>query len=248
MGNDKEIQPIEMPVEPVNQQSMSMPQVIQYAIQNNAGVDQLEKMMELQERYEANEARKAYHMAMAQFKANPPKINKDAEVDYTSQKGRTNYRHATLSNVTEKINARLSEYGLSASWQTEQADKKIKVTCKITHVMGHSENTTLEAEPDSSGNKNSIQAIGSSITYLERYTLLALTGLATHEDDDGEASGTEYISEEQLMTLNDWIENTDTELKKFLQFMKVDQLDKVKAKDYQKALGALKAKERKNNK
>jgi hypothetical protein len=66
----------------------------------------------------------------------------------------------------------------------------VKVTCKLTHKQGHSEEVTLEAPLDTSGGKNNIQAMGSSVSYLERYTLLAITGLATKEqDDDGASTG-----------------------------------------------------------
>ncbi len=133
----------------------------------------------------ANEAKKAYVVAMAAFKANPPKILKDKNVNYPTSKGTTDYHHATLGNVTTCINTTLSEHGLTASWVTSQDNGAVKVTCKITHIMGHSEETSLTAPPDSTGSKNAIQAIGSTVTYLQRYTLLALTGLATYEDDDG---------------------------------------------------------------
>ncbi len=152
----------------------------------------LEKMLEMQFRYEANEARKAFVVAMAAFKANPPQIVKDRTVSY----GQTKYNHASLANVTACINSALSEHGLSSAWKTEPVPAtehekaKIRVTCKITHVMGHSEETSLDALPDDSGKKNLIQQAGSTITYLQRYTLLALTGLATYEqDDDGNGAG-----------------------------------------------------------
>jgi len=152
--------------------------------------DELEKLLEIQERWEANEAKKKFHMAMAAFKASPPDIEKDKRVNFKTDRGVVNYTHATLANVTEKINAGLSKHGLSAAWAVSQANGAISVTCKITHEQGHSEQTTITASPDTSGSKNSIQAIGSTITYLERYSLLALTGLATSEmDDDGEKAG-----------------------------------------------------------
>jgi len=85
-----------------------------------------------------------------------------------------------------KITAELSKHGLSASWRTEQ-NGQIKVTCRISHSMGHYEETSLSADADTSGSKNAIQAVGSTITYLERYSLLAITGLATEDqDNDGE--------------------------------------------------------------
>ncbi len=159
-------------------------EMIKTAVSNGADLEKIEKLLILQERWEANEAKKAYHRAMADFKVNPPKINKDKKVSFHTEKGTTSYNHATLANVTQKINSELSKYGLSASWKTNQSNESITVTCKITHVLGHSEETSLTAGRDKSGSKNDIQALGSTITYLERYTLLAMVGLATYDQDD----------------------------------------------------------------
>lgn len=223
---------------------MDINKIMELAIEKG-DLDKVEKMMELQERYEANEAWKAYVVAMAAFKADPPKIYKDAKVEY----GNTAYKHAKLGSVADKINKGLSEHGLSAAWLNAQKEKAIAVTCKITHILGHSESTTLEAGADTSGAKNSIQAIGSTITYLQRYTLLSLTGLATEEmDDDGAGSEAEYITDEQMATINEWIEGTKTNLAKFKKYMCVDGLDKILAKDYKKALNALKRKEKEGDK
>lgn len=160
-------------------------------VQGEGGMDvsKLKELLDVQERWEAIEAKKAYTQAMAAFKENPPEILKDKKVHYETSKGSTDYKHATLHNVTSKINSELSKHGLTASWLTSQDNGFIKVTCKITHIMGHSEETCLSAPPDNTGSKNAIQAIASTVTYLERYTLLALTGLATaDQDDDGAAA------------------------------------------------------------
>lgn len=159
--------------------------MIRLGISGGTDLDKLEKLLNLQERWEANEAKKAYHRAMTAFKANPPMIEKDKKVSF----GNTKYSHASLANVSGKINVELSKHGLSASWKVSQ-NGIISVTCKITHEQGHSEETTLTAPADASGSKNLIQQIGSTISYLERYSLLALTGLATNEmEDDGKSSG-----------------------------------------------------------
>lgn len=207
--------------------------IVTYALQNNASPEQIEKMMELSERHEKNEARKAYHVAMANFKANPPKIDKDASVKY----GQTAYKHATLANVTGKINKALSEHGLSASWQTEQKEKEITVICKITHILGHSESTSLTAPADTSGAKNAIQAIGSTVAYLQRYTILSLAGLATSEmDDDGQTSEeVECLSKEQIEILNKVIEEKGVDLGMLLSYMEAESLDLILAADFKKA-------------
>jgi hypothetical protein len=242
--SDKELEKVkEMPI--VNQTR----DVVALAIEKGASMETLEKMMALQERYEANEARKAYHVSMSEFKSNPPKIIKDAHVKYSTSKGTTDYKHATLANITSTISSELSKYGLSATWHTEQIDKLIKVMCKITHINGHSESTSLSAAPDESGGKNTIQAIGSTVTYLERYTLLAATGLATCEsDDDGAASEASFITEKQIVELDELIREVDADYEKFIKFMGVEKLGQIKSCDFAKAKAGLEAKKKGGNK
>ena len=208
-------------------------------------LDKLQKAMELQERWEANEARKAYMQAMSEFKSEPLRIDKDKSVSFGQ--GKTSYSHASLANVTGKINSGLSKVGLSAAWKTNQDNGTITVTCTITHRDGHSESTSLTASPDTSGSKNSIQAIGSTITYLERYTLLALTGLATYDaDDDGHgAEPPELVTTDQATLLNDLIKETNSNLKVFLKVAKAESVDQVLARDYPLLLNQLKTKQAK---
>lgn len=149
-------------------------------------VESLKSLYELQVEWEKNEARKAYHAAMAEFKKEPLTIIKDKHVKYKSQKGVTDYKHASLGNIVEIVSPALARAGLSASWSTSQDSTSITVTCTLTHAMGHSESVSMSAPFDSSGGKNVIQAIGSANTYLQRYTFLAITGQTTNEiDDDG---------------------------------------------------------------
>lgn len=220
---------------------------INLAIETKADLPTIEKFMDLRERWEKNEARKAYNEAMTKFKANPPDIDKNRHVSYTTNSGKkTEYHHADLFNVTDKISSELSKYGLSASWTTAQADKTISVTCKISHVQGHFESTTLSSSPDDSGGKNSIQAIGSAVTYLQRYTLLALTGLATRgQDNDGQQQA-EYISDKQKSTIIDMYNSIDLTEQQKINFFKLvnvekDDFGKILASDFNKAMSTLKA-------
>lgn len=185
---------------------------------------------------------------MAQFKANPPEIEKDKRVSYEMKEGGTkSYNHASLANVTGKINSALSVQGLSATWDTAQGDGgRITVTCRITHEMGHSESTKLSASPDDSGKKNSIQAIGSTISYLERYTLLALTGLATHDmDDDGKGTEPEeFINEKQVSQILDMINDKNADEAKFCEYFKIEKIEKMPVSRFEEAVKLLKAKKK----
>jgi hypothetical protein len=152
------------------------------AAQGGMNIDMLERFMDLAERNEKREAEKAFHRAFAEFKNNPPQIVKDKLVNY----GNTKYMHATIGSVVSAIIEGMSRHGLSHRWNIKQDGNVITVSCVITHDLGHSIETGISAGADVSGGKNSIQAIASTITYLQRYTLQAATGIAVLEaDDDG---------------------------------------------------------------
>lgn len=156
------------------------------AVQRGTDPATIKALMDLAERYEANEARKAFVAALTEFKNNPPEIFKTKNVSFGG--GKAAYKHATLSDVSSIIGAALAKVGISHRWETEQLEGgAIRVTCTLTHALGHSERTPLQASPDASGSKNSIQAVGSTVTYLQRYTLLSATGMAVSDgtDDDG---------------------------------------------------------------
>lgn len=160
------------------------------AMNQGADLDRLERLMELQERWEAKQAEKAFVAAMTAFKAEPIEILKRKRVFFQSQKGTTDYHHAELADVVDAAIVGMAKHGLSHAWEPEQKDTgAVEVTCVVTHAQGHSKRTTLAAAPDNTGNKNPIQQVSSTITYLQRYTLLLALGLATKGmDDDGRAA------------------------------------------------------------
>lgn len=179
--------------------------LLRIAVESGADLDRLERLMDMQMKWEANEARKAYHLAMSEFKKNPPTIVKDKHVSFKTDKGVTAYDHATIGNVVDKIVAALAEHGFSHRWVPKRSEGgMIGVTCVITHQLGHSEETTLEAGLDQTGGKNNIQAMVSTKTYLERHTLLAAVGLATKDQEDDDGRGSERRQDVQA-AINTWI-------------------------------------------
>lgn len=157
-------------------------------------VSKLQQLLELRERFEATEARKAYTAAMKRFKDTPPAITKNKRVQF----GTTNYNHATLDHICDAVTKGLSAVGITHAWKVAQADGVITVNCVLTHELGHSEGTQLMGLPDNSGSKNAIQAIGSTVTYLQRYTLLAACGLAASNDDDGQGGPSSKMDQAEL--------------------------------------------------
>jgi hypothetical protein len=218
------------------------------ALANGASVEVMERLMGLQERWEKNQARKDFDEAMAAAKSEIPVIFKNREVDFTSAKGRTNYRHEDLAGIARTVDPILAKQGLSYRFRTSSLpNEPVTVTCIVSHRSGHSEENSLAAGRDDSGNKNSIQAVGSTITYLQRYTLKAALGLSASTDDDGKTvDAGEAISEQQVSTIQSLIVELAADIPRFCKYMKVDRIDEIPAKQYQRAIAALEAKRSKS--
>jgi hypothetical protein len=154
------------------------------ALGRGASLQDIAQMLTLQERWEAGEARKAYNVAFAAFKAEAVHIVKNRQVTDGPLRGKS---YAELHAVVDALTPALSRHGLSASWKlTKDEPQWMEVTCTLRHVNGHEESVSMGGPPDAGGAKNAIQARASTKSYLERYTLKAICGVAEGgEDDDG---------------------------------------------------------------
>jgi len=175
--------------------------LIEIAVNNGADITQLEKLMDLQERYEANQAKKEFNAAMSHFQAMLPVIEKLGIVDYTTSKGRTFYQYAKIEDIAKAIQPALKETGLSYRFTQSQDNGIITVRCIVTHQSGHSEYSELVSSPDISGGKDQLKSIASAISYLRRYTLTGILGIVVGgEDDDGDS--VQYDNQDQQQVVN----------------------------------------------
>jgi len=217
-------------------------QMLQVAVERGDDLEKLRQLMDLQDRWEAAQARKAYVAAIAAFKAEPMRILKSKQVNIP---GGAKFAHATLADVCDGVVAALSKHGLSHKWELQQDGDRITVTCILTHEAGHSERTMLSGLPDDSGKKNGIQQIASTVTYLQRYTLMAAVGLAAKDmDDDGRGAGPAKpkITEEQVANLKALLTEVGANEINFLKWLKVESLSDILATNYAACVKAIEAK------
>lgn len=158
--------------------------LIEMAISSGSEIEKIEKLMDLQERYEAQQSKKLFNEAMSQFQSALPVIEKKGTVDYTSNKGRTFYQYAKLEDIAQAIRPALKQSGLSYRFNQQQDGNFIKVICTVTHKSGHSESSSLTGTPDLSGGKDQMKALASTVSYLRRYTLTGLLGIVVGGEDD----------------------------------------------------------------
>jgi len=178
--------------------------VISSAIASGASPETLGQLLTLQERHSENEARKAFDEAMAELRGQLRPIIK-------TRQGHNN-KYEDIVDISSAVDPLLTDLGLSYRWSVADGEGgRVKVTCKVTHRDGHREETTMSAPPDGSGNKNAIQAVGSTTTYLQRYTLKAALGLSVTTDDDGRAAGGGVDPEEEAAPIVEMIDKAKRE-------------------------------------
>ena len=218
--------PTKLEIIPPQPRTMTSVEMLTRAVEGGAPVETLAKLMDLVDRDEARQARQAFDRAMADAKAELPTIYKNRTVDYTGPKGRVYYKHEDLAEITRSIDPILSKHGLNARFNTSQEGDRITVTCRISHVLGHSENNSLSGGPDVGGSKNPLQAIASAVTLLQRYTLKAALGLAASDDDDGRGSGADAaITAEELEKLRAVLANDGADEAAFVDYLEIARLE-----------------------
>jgi hypothetical protein len=140
----------------------------------------------------------------------------------------------------------LPKQGLAITQFPVSSDPEmVSVVTVLGHKSGQWMRGTLTMRPV----KSDPQGIGSALTYCRRYALAAVAGVAP-EDDDGNAASVKpgeeaappRITEQQLSTLRDLCAETETDEGNFAQWLKVDELPNLPARDYQRAVHALEKK------
>ena len=191
--------------------------LIEMAITSGADIDKLEKLMALQERYDAKNAKSSYLQAISMFQTKCPVI--------TTKKQGHGYKYAPLGDIIAQIKDLLFNCGLSYRFEQQQEGTVTRVKCVISHIEGHSESLTMEGGPDNQLSKQGkqvktdIQATGSTSTYLRRYTLTGALGIVTaDEDSDGRVESSkkiEHCDSGQVIKINELIDKAGMDANTF---------------------------------
>lgn len=172
--------------------------LIAIAVERGDGIEVLTKLMDLKDRVRAQTSLEAFNAAFAAFKAENVQVLRNKLISDGPLKGK---KHAELADVCDAATEALAKHGLSVSFRPVLDERDwIKIACKVRHAAGHSEETEFGGPIDVGPGRNAIQARKSSVTYLERITMLLALGLAERDaDDDGAGGATVSGPETALM-------------------------------------------------
>lgn len=188
----------------------------------NCDLDKMERLLNMQERVMAKQAEQAFNAAMAAMQAEIPSI---------AERGTGhNIKYATLEDIVDTVRPIMHRYGFALSFRVTQAAPQITVTGVLMHKDGHREETSMTLAADTSGSKNAVQAIGSSVSYGKRYVLCAMLNIATRGEDDNGYAATPHTpvtdtQAKQLQNLYDRMKPEDQE-RVFTMFGDVADLDR----------------------
>ena len=221
--------------------------LINTIITKGGDLSQLAQLMELQEKWEAKQAKANFNHARQKFMDEVKTVVKNKEG--------FGYFFASLDNIARTIKPVLDKCNLYYSWDTDFVDGIVHVTCVISHVDGHEQRTKLAGGPDTSGKKNSIQAIGSTTSYLQRYTLVSALGLVISDqdsdlnvDDDGDGGqkvvpikkNKNVIDKEQVEEILELIAKTKADTIKFCNHHKISSVAEMPAEQFEDCKTSLK--------
>jgi hypothetical protein len=153
-------------------------------------VEKLERLIAMQERIMAHNAKSAFDSAYSRMQPDIPEIDEKGRI-VVGQKLRSTY--AKLEDIHHVIKPILKSYGFALRHRTEWPSDRpgvIRIVGILSHEQGHSEESAFEAPADKSDFRSDIQSQGSTVSYGRRYTTLDLLNIATRgQDDDGAKSG-----------------------------------------------------------
>lgn len=176
--------------------------LIELAVSKGADVSQLEKLMDLYERWNKEQARKLFIKAMSEFQAECPRVKRTKDGAKTNS-GITAYKYPPLEEIAETIQPFIGKYGFSYTFTTPEISKEgVQVELKIAHIGGHVEITkTFMPWIERTGVMSPPQVVGATSTYAKRYALVDGFGITSADED------TDAITDSLVNELDKVIEN-----------------------------------------
>ncbi len=208
--------------------------LIEQAMQQENGIDVVERMLDAQERVMNKNAEIAFNKAMNAAQNEMPVIAKTTKAH--------NSKYAKYEDIDKVARPIYSKHGFGISYGTKpsQVDGFTVYFAEVTHDAGHTKYYEREFPSDASGSKNAIQAKASAESYAKRYLLIGIFNIVTcDEDDDGNMARVARIDENQVKQLERLLEASQADKSGFLNYMEVDALENISSADFQKARVAL---------
>lgn len=221
------------------------------ALDKGVGPDVLEKFMDLQERYEKNQAAAAFAVAITKFQSIVHSIQKRRQATIRSKdesKQGYGYLFASFDDVLLQIGPALAECELAITFNTscpKDMPGFLEVICNVRHgIHVETSNYTL---PIPVMTVNDTQRFGAAVSYGKRYAIIAALNLVVTDQDDDGAGLADVISESNIEELRRLLWEKAVKEAQFVAFFQIEAIEHMCSRDYAKAVDFLRRKRRVNN-
>jgi len=206
--------------------------LLELAINKDLDADKLERLVAMKERMEDRQAAQEFNAAFGRFQDQCPTIVKNKTAKIATKSGASfGYRYADLEQVAKLLREPLRDNGLSYSFDTEQGERSIVVTCQVRHIGGHCEQSTVTIPIDTGARMSMAQTVGSAMMYAKRNALINALGLTACDDADDDGAGGESdpepITAAQVVELEQLIADSGADRVRFLKFAGVSDLEQI---------------------
>lgn len=204
-----EQQPQQVVVQATSADNSIMAVISRAATDPSCDIDKLERLMALKERMDAKGAETAFNASMAQMQIDMPTVGEGGMNKHTGN------AYATIDDINRAIKPVMQKHGFAVTFKVVHAKEGISVTGILVHAAGHREETTLLLPIDAGAGRNTVQAVGSSVTYGKRYVMCALLNITTGDaqDDDGQTAADPVITGHQAKQIETLLEKCNPKVR-----------------------------------
>jgi ERF superfamily protein len=217
--------------------------LFELAVSKELDVAKLDALINMQDRMEDRQAERTFNQAMTRLAGKMPRVQKNGMIEFEDKKGNLQKRaHARYEDIDEAIRPHLIDEGMSITFTSKYGPDGLTVFGTLAHMDGHSRTAEMRLPVDSSGAKNPLQGMGSSLSYGKRYLVCMLLNIITvGEDDDAKRAGMVFLTEEQIARLQTGIDATGTDPRELLSMVsdEIHTFNEIQQKDFPKLLNAL---------
>lgn len=209
-------------------------------------IDKLQHLMAMRERIEARQSEADFDKALTAAQAGMGRVRTD------SNNPQTRSRYASYGALDAAMRPVYTTNGFALSFNTENpAPEIVRVICRVSHQNGHSRTYQIDMPADGKGAKGGdvmtkTHATGSAVSYGMRYLLKMIFNIAVSDkDDDGNAAAQTggVITVDQAKEIKAKCDQVaDGFDESFCNYFGIEAISDLPAKDYQRALSALKKK------
>lgn len=177
-------------------------------------IDKMERLLAMAERMEGRSAIKAFNGSFAKMQSELPIIVAESVIPNRG-------KYARFEDVMRQIQPSLSANGFSVSFEQFADDLRIKVTCNLRHIGGHSQSTSFSVRLGGKADSDT-QADCKASTTAKRNALLQALNIVIRQDvfqdEDDQRNEGAPITQRQADELRELCDAAKSDRKKFLDY------------------------------